>query len=162
MGFFRFTVGCPGAGKSTYADSLTYHGWQKLCMDDFRVALFGSKQNFWRTVERGGVEGGVARTMVRTAYGAVFGELVKLDINLVIANTHTVHGMPEFLTARKLGHQVGIVVLDPTLDELLKRNATRPEDDRVSEDFIRSEYEAFKTRPGWWQQYSEAIEWRRP
>lgn len=161
MGNFIFTVGCPGSGKSTYADIKTHDGWQKLCLDDFRVALWGSKQNFWNAVDRGGTEAVDARETLKTVYDAAFNRLTATDSNVVVANCHLVHGEMEFLKVLERRHDARLVVFSTDLDTLLERNRTRPEDDRVGEEFLREQYERFVTKPGWWENYVGRVELRR-
>ncbi len=160
MGTVFFTVGCPGAGKSTYADMLTLSGWQKLCMDDFRIAIWGSKQNYWRAVNAGGDDAENAKITLDVVYQAAFDRLTSSNCNVVVANTHTKYGEPEFLKARERRNSVRIVVFRTPYETLVVRNNERPEDDRVSTEYLDKQYDDFTELTGWWMKYADAIEYR--
>lgn len=160
MGQFVFTVGCPGAGKSAYAQLRTYHGWHKLCLDDFRVAIWGSKQNYWKIVNATGHEAQDAKATLSAIYGAAFDRLSAVDANVVLPNCHLTFGERDFLKARERRHCARIVVFTTPIEELLKRNAARDEDDRVTEEFLLAQHDIFTSKPGWWMNYADAIERR--
>lgn len=159
MGQVVFTIGCPGSGKTTYAEKRVYHGWQKLCLDDFRVAIWGSKPLFWNVIQKGDQEARDASTTLRTVYHSAFDLLALSDVNLIVADCHLRHGEEQFQKAR-LGNRVRLVVFNVPLAELLKRNSERPEDDRVSEEYLRGCFDAFNNPEAWWRKYPDAIELR--
>lgn len=147
-----FTVGCPGSGKTTWA--LGYaerHGAALLSLDDFRRTLCGSKAAYWSTdtlKPRSAVLQGVVHDM----HTAGLRSLLNRGASVVMHNTHI---NPESFAVEwqeciRRGIQPRLAVFEVELEELLRRNACRPEDDRVPEVRIAQMHADFSARSAWW------------
>lgn len=145
------TVGCPGAGKTTYAKDLARGGWVNLCLDDFRTALFGSKQFYhdhnakWPSM----------RKLLHDAYDAAVRAALDLDFNIVMSNTHlypkTFQGLLDELASRGVTPELRI--FDVPFAELPRRNAERAFDDRVPVDFLNQCFTDMHADNAWWRTF---------
>lgn len=154
------TVGCPGAGKTTFAAN-RHPDWVVLSLDDFRTALFRDKQIYHdmsATNPR-------MRALLNDAYEDSLRTALGYGFNAILANMHVYPA--SFTSTMALMKRFGIrpelqVFLVP-LDELLRRNATRPTSDRVPDEFLRKAFEDMTAPDALWQSSPYKVnltEWR--
>lgn len=152
------TVGCPGSGKTTFSRTLDPRSWAILCLDDFRAALWGSKKTYHLAVNTDGNDPAgkgthPMRHLLHEAYDAATDRALAAGWNVVFPNTHI--WPTAFAGTLACLERHGIeprfrVYLTP-LDELLRRNAGRCDEDWVPLDFIERSYAALHADTAWWR-----------
>lgn len=148
------TVGSPGSGKSTLARELVKDdpSWVTVCLDDLRVAIWGSKQVYHDIVK---LEGGLGRSrahrMLKRIEMTSFRYALNTGYNVVVPNTHI--NMPSELIEEmvKFNIKPHLVVFDTPFEVLEKRNKERPEADRVPEDFLKFCFHSLNHSGAWWR-----------
>jgi len=163
MGQVVMTIGCPRAGKTTYAEqqiAQSHQPWQKLSLDDLRVAIWGSKSNFWRIQDRRDDAAKDARDALDEIYNHALDRITTLGCNVILANTHLRHGEREFNKLMGRGHTVHLVVFKVPMGELARRNVTCAPDDRVPMEYLIQAYNDFNDPNAWWRKYPGQTEWR--
>ncbi len=156
------TVGCPGAGKTTFATN-HHPDWVVLSLDDFRTALFRDKQVYHDM----SAANPRMRALLNDAYEDSLRTALGYGFSAILANMHVYPA--SFTSTMALLKRFGVtpklqVFLVP-LDELLRRNATRPISDRVPDEFLRKSFEDMTAPDSWWQSYHGDVavqEWREP
>jgi adenylate kinase family enzyme len=145
-------VGCPGSGKTTYAESLVRkEGYLHLSLDGMRKLIWGSKQEFWRQ-HQGGL-GATTDILIPAYYETLRCILHQRPPGLVLDNTHITSYQQTLDFIGIFDAALEIVVFDIPLDFLLIRNLYRPLDDRLTEDVIRSYYEKHTIPDAWWRSH---------
>lgn len=144
------TVGAPGAGKTTFANSRFPH-YLPMSLDDFRTAMFSQKGHYHilaQTDRR-------ARPLLNEVYLDAVRSAIGRGYNLVLANTHVTYGTAE--AALKLVRSFGIPprlhVFLPSLDTLMERNSVRAVADRVPYELIREMHNMANSLDAWWRQH---------
>lgn len=147
------TVGCPGSGKTTWARSLDPVDNLVLSLDDFRVAMFGSKQEYWDKVVP--VHGNEIRGLVWQCYAAALDRVLTAGWpgHVVLCNTAL-----EFKNIERdlpILHKNGITptlrIWDLSLLELHERNRNRPAVEHISPDYVERCYAAMFRSDAWWR-----------
>lgn len=142
------TVGCPGSGKTTFAQKCNPES-VVLCLDDFRTALFRDKQFYHKAA----ADTPSMRALLNDAYEDALRTALGYGFNLVLANMH-IHPK-SFESSMTIIKRFGIVpdlaVFKVPLLELFRRNETRPVADRVPEDFLRQMFDDMNAPDVWWR-----------
>lgn len=142
------TVGCPGSGKTTWAHSVKAEDTLVVEKDMFRIAMFGSKQEYFDHPMDKDVK-------AKTLRGACLGAMKNWRPGkFIVANTniHAHWAAPFIRFAVKNDLPIHVAVFTVPLDVLQQRNITRPACDFVPLDRIREAYDDI-TNPEnqWWR-----------
>jgi len=149
MNKFIVTVGCPGSGKSTWADEYcaTRPYVLRLERDKFREAIFGSRQAYQ---EHPLHYSNKSRVVTPAMLGALragyhwYKEVLLSDTGIHWRNVEPFYN--------ELRIQPTVKLFDLSLKTLLERNSKRPEEHKVPESVIQNFYADMQT-PGnqWWK-----------
>lgn len=143
-----FTIGCPGAGKTTYARTLLDADplMMSADLDALRIAAWGGKKRYW--AEPNSIAShGLDRMMLAAMETAWL-----MERNIVFPNTNLRPAAEQQARQMRLwGYEVGLVVMPVPLDVLIARNASRPPDDLIREDTTRSYFKMFLDPDAWWR-----------
>lgn len=143
------TVGCPGAGKTTWASSLDRRSTIVLCLDDFRACLFGNRQFFWDEVA---FTQSWARQYVWRCYCAALLEAVADKLaDVVLCNTAIQQWERDLRILSRYGIRPVLRIFDVPLPTLLERNKTRPVCECMDEEYIKRAYSEFTADDAWWR-----------
>lgn len=128
--------GLPGSGKSSWARAHVDANTVVVSLDGLREMMAGSRRAWHGTMTPQ-----MNRLLVRQADTLIDGLLAK-GVNVI---SDAQHADPKYCAAEAgiaLRHKARVetVTFDEPLDTLLERNRTRPEADRVPEDYLRSQY----------------------
>lgn len=159
----QLTVGCPGAGKTTWA--LAQRNAHVLSLDDFRIALFGSKSGYWLDIDANLWRRRILHRVWREALSATALEFRQAEINgdktptLILANTHLTPAIFEtdVKLLRGFGARVALKVFDTPIEELLHRNAKRDAADQMDPDILRRYHAAFTAEDAWWRSHAHDL-----
>lgn len=144
MSGITFTIGPPGAGKSTWADKHLSKECLRIERDRFREALFGSRKAYW--------EHPVPRRVRSLAVGSAMYQAAKAwPRHLPIAMTDTCIHWRTVKNFWNLRSSRRLVIFKTSLETLLERNLTRPEEHRLPEDDVRTYYQDFINPEAWFQ-----------
>lgn len=149
-------IGCPGAGKTTYArryDPL--QGWVHLTLDDLRQTFWPpDRQVYWQV--RGTDWDERARRLLHGVKVAALDEALAAGFSVVMADTHLNREVfeAELEVIDRYGLPVEWKVFDLSWEMLLARNEARREIDPAHcqpEYVLRLAYEAFRASGAWWR-----------
>lgn len=144
------TVGCPGAGKTTFARD-NFPKWVTLSLDDFRTALFRDKQ-FYHAMHR---ENPRMRALLNDTYEDALRAALGYGFSAILANMHV---YPDTFAStmaliKRFGITPHLAVFVQPIDILLQRNSTRPFEDRVPVEFIYTSHTDMMKSDAWWRSY---------
>lgn len=149
-------IGCPGAGKTTYARRFDpREGWVHLTLDDLRQALWPpDRQVYWEL--RQGPYDDEARQVLHRVKEAALDAALTHGFNVVMADTHLTRSVFEGELERVARHGLMVEwkVFDVPWEVLEARNAARGRVDpshRQPEAVLRMTYEAFTSPDAWWR-----------
>ena len=131
--------GLPGSGKSTWARKHVDSNTVIVSLDGLREMMAGGRQAWHETMNPQ-----LNRILVRQAH-AIISDLLAKGVNVISDSQHV---NPRFcvdevqIAARHKAH-VETFTFNTPLDVLLERNQTRPENDRVPEEYLRTQYETW-------------------
>ena len=131
--------GLPGSGKSTWARQHADSNTVIVSLDGLRTMMAGGRQAWHETMNPQ-----MNRLLVRQAH-TIVSDLLAKGVNVISDSQHV---NPRFcvdemrIASRHKAH-VETVTFDVPLDELLERNMTRVESDRVPEEYLRTQYESW-------------------
>lgn len=132
--------GLPGSGKSTWARQHADSNTVIVSLDGLRTMMAGGRQAWHETMNPQ-----MNRILVRQAH-TIISDLLAKGVNVISDSQHV---NPRFcvdevrIASRHKAH-VETVTFDVPLDELLERNMTRVESDRVPEEYLRTQYETWR------------------
>jgi predicted kinase len=149
-------IGCPGAGKTTYArryDPL--QGWVHLTLDDLRQALWPPDRRVYWQVRRTGWDEEARRLLHGVKVAALDGALAA-GFSVVMADTHLTRAVFEdaLHVIERHGLAVEWKVFEVSWEMLVARNAERGGLDpshRQPEAVLRLTYDAFHAPDAWWR-----------
>lgn len=131
--------GLPGSGKSTWARKHVDSNTVIVSLDGLREMMAGGRQAWHETMNPQ-----LNRILVRQAH-TIISDLLSKGVNVISDSQHV---NPRFcvdevqIAARHKAH-VETFTFNTPLDVLLERNQTRPENDRVPEEYLRTQYETW-------------------
>jgi len=130
MKTLTITVGLPGSGKSTYADTHFRHAL-RLERDRMRECLFGDRYRYHGELAAKPdlallIGPTMHKAMVTALRHGIYDDVILSDTGLAWKAVENFHK-----TARKYGMAVNVVYFDLTWGEVIDRNASRPENHRV-------------------------------
>lgn len=131
--------GLPGSGKSTWARKHVDSNTVIVSLDGLREMMAGGRQAWHETMNPQ-----LNRILVRQAH-AIISDLLSKGVNVISDSQHV---NPRFcvdevqIAVRHKAH-VETFTFNTPLDVLLERNQTRPENDRVPEEYLRTQYETW-------------------
>lgn len=129
--------GLPGSGKSTWARKHVDSNTVIVSLDGLREMMAGGRQAWHETMNPQ-----LNRILVRQAH-TIISDLLAKGVNVISDSQHV---NPRFcvnevqIAVRHKAH-VETMTFNTSLDVLLERNQTRPENDRVPEEYLRTQYE---------------------
>lgn len=146
------TVGCPRSGKTTLSHDLMDQGYVRLQLDDFRVALYGSKKRYWRLYED---DKAIAGRLQNVYMGALHSALERGQDNLVLSNTNLlpeqVDPIVEVLQVHTPILPTFVVFSSVSLTELLRRNRLSDGEGYVPEEYLGRCFEQLHAKDAWWR-----------
>ncbi|HSH33028.1 MAG TPA: AAA family ATPase [Actinomycetota bacterium] len=149
-------IGCPGAGKTTYARRFDpLDGWVHLTLDDLRQALWPPhRQVYWQV--RGGSWDRQAHRLLHAVKVAALDTALSQGFSVVMADTHLTRAVfeDELEIIARHGLSVEWKVFDVPWEVLHARNAARGTVDPSHcqpEDVLKFTYDAFCTPEAWWR-----------
>ena len=149
-------IGCPGAGKTTYARQFDpLDGWVHLTLDDLRQALWPPDRQVYWEVRRGGWDS-QAHRLLHTVKVAALEAALGQGFSVVMADTHLTRAVfeSELAVVARNGLSVEWKVFDVSWDVLHARNAARGAIDPSHcqpETVLRLTYDAFQSPEAWWR-----------
>lgn len=140
------TVGCPGAGKSTWAETNLPAQTLRLERDRFREMLWGSRQAYHNdTLDQ--------RTKSRIIGEAMHAAARHWPADRPIALTDTGIHWSAIERFAPLRANPEIVVFDVQWKTLVERNSTRPLEHQVPHDVLKQFHDAMYDSKAWWRAY---------
>lgn len=141
------TIGCPGSGKSTWAEANLEPTRLRLERDRFRECLFGSRRAYHEhRFERSAKSAAVTQAMMSAMIYWPIADWAVTDTGLDLPAVQ-----PFIYHAQRVGVPIQLVVFDRPYMLLLERNATRDEEHRVPEDILQERYQKFCDPEAWWR-----------
>lgn len=130
--------GFPGSGKSTRAAELAARpNTVVVSRDGIRTMLDAHWRSHHRTTNR-------FESLVNDTFISAERSALAYGYNVVSDAQHVDNRYAdEIAIARAAGANVRFIDMDMSLDDLLERNRTRPETDRLPETYIRHQYECY-------------------
>lgn len=161
-------IGCPGAGKTTYARRFDpLDGWVHLTLDDLRQALWPPDRHvYWQV--RHGVWDRQAHHLLHAVKVAALDTALTDGFSVVMADTHLTRAVFEGELGVIDRHSLTVEwkVFDVPWKMLLARNAARGAVDPSHlqpEDVLRFTYDAFHAPDAWWRMLPpDQVEFVRP
>lgn len=132
--------GLPGSGKSAWARQHADSNTVIVSLDGLREMMAGGRQAWHETMNPQ-----LNRLLVRQAH-TIISDLLAKGVNVISDSQHV---NPRFcvdevqIAVRHKAH-VETFTFNMPLDVLLERNQTRPENDRVPEEYLRTQYETWR------------------
>ena len=138
------TIGCPGAGKSTWAEQNLAPATLRLERDRFRECLFGSRRAYHDSPldpeQRSDL---VTRSMLAAMQAWPTPSWAVTDTNLEFKRVYPFIQQAEGLFT--------LVIFPRTWEYLENVNNTRPVAHRIPPDILRDRYEVFNDPGAWWR-----------
>jgi len=149
-------IGCPGAGKTTYARRFDpLDGWVHLTLDDLRQALWPPDRQVYWQVRNGGWDR-QAHHLLHALKVAALDTALAQGFSVVMADTHLTRAVfeDEIEVVARHGRCVEWKVFDVPWEVLRTRNEERSAVDpshRQPEAVLRFAYDAFSAPDAWWR-----------
>ena len=139
------TIGCPGSGKSTWADAQLPPETLRLERDRFREALFGSRRAYHDSpIDH------ITRSAVITAAMQAAMQSWPHD-SFAVTDTGLVYGaVAPFIEVADL-LPVRLVIFERSKEFLLTNNNIRQHAHRIPEDVLLERIDAFNNPEAWWR-----------
>ncbi len=149
-------IGCPGAGKTTYARRFDpREGWIHLTLDDMRQALWPPDRQMYWEVRRRGYDDEAKAVLHRVKEVALQAALAQ-GFSVVMADTHLTREVfaRELAIVEAHGLAVEWKLFDVPWEVLVARNEARGLLDpahRQPEAVLRLTYDVFRASDAWWR-----------
>jgi len=141
------TIGCPGAGKSTWADKNLPDNYLRLERDRFREALWGSRRAYHESAmprdQRSQV---ITHTMLSAMEKWPTPEWAVTDTGLVYEAVQ-----PFIYYAISQRQDVKLMIIERSAEFLLTCNRIRPHAHRVPEEILLEKIAEFEDPKAWWK-----------
>ncbi|MGW9820289.1 putative kinase [Methylorubrum extorquens] len=153
-------IGCPGAGKTTYARRFEpSEGWVHLTLDDLRQLLWPPDRQVYWQVRRAGWDVQAHRLLHAVKVAALDAALAQ-GFSVVMADTHLTRAVfeGELAVIARHGLSVEWKVFDVPWEVLRDRNEARGAVDRSHRQpdaVLRFAYNAFHAPDAWWRTLPE-------
>ena len=152
------TIGCPGSGKSTFANQLS-SSHKQIERDLVRVQLAGSKKEFYtkfdRKVGEAAVSSIIRNDLLQCAKNKQ--DVIISDTNI---NKQLRHRLYQDLF--DMGFEVRVTVFDCHYEELADRNDARAQEDQVPHTVLERMYEEFSKQRQLITQEARVLNFRLP
>lgn len=141
------TIGCPGAGKSTWADKNLKPDTLRLERDRFREALWGSRRAYHDSaIDRGIRSRVVTATMLAAMQNWPVNDWAVTDTGLAYEAVQ-----PFIYAAHQLREEIKLVVFERTPEYLLTCNRIREHAHRIPEEILLEKIAEFEDPKAWWR-----------
>lgn len=148
--------GFPGSGKSTRAKEIAEEtGAIITSLDSMREEIAGSRKNWHSNRD---IFGDIDSSIAKIQYA-----IIKFNLSngndVIVDNMNIKVDYVNILRkiAKKYDAEVEVVTMFANLDTLLERNKSRPEDERVDEEWLKKLYNNFKFEFNWGIKKNEPI-----
>jgi tRNA uridine 5-carbamoylmethylation protein Kti12 len=141
------TIGCPGAGKSTWADKHLPDNYLRLERDRFREALWGSRRAYHDSEMPAHTRSQViTHTMLSAMRNWPTPEWAVTDTGLAYESVQ-----PFIYYAISQRQDVKLIVVERSADFLLTCNRIRPHAHRIPEEILLEKIGQFEDPQAWWK-----------
>lgn len=152
------TIGCPASGKSTFAKQLS-SSHKQIERDLVRVQLAGSKKEFHTKFDRKVGEAAVS-SIIRNELL----QCAKNKQNVIISDTNINKQLRHRLYQDlfDMGFEVRVSWFDYSIEELVRRNSNRAQDDQVPEEVLAQMFTDFDKQRELIAQEARVLNFRIP
>lgn len=152
------TIGCPASGKSTFAKQLS-SSHKQIERDLVRVQLAGSKKEFYTKFDRKVGEAAVS-SIIRNELL----QCAKNKQNVIISDTNINKQLRHRLYQDlfDMGFEVRVSWFDYSIEELVRRNSNRAQDDQVPEEVLAQMFTDFDKQRELIAQEARVLNFRIP
>jgi len=141
------TIGCPGAGKSTWADKNLSPDTLRLERDRFREALWGSRRAYHdSTIDREVRSRVITQTMLSAMESWPIHDWAVTDTGLAYEAVQ-----PFIYMAGRLRQEIKLIIVERKPDFLLTCNRIRPHAHRIPEEILLAKIAEFEDPNAWWR-----------
>ena len=141
------TIGCPGSGKSTWADKNLTDDWLRLERDRFREALWGSRLAYHASQMPRGVRSNViTHTMLSAMRNWPTQNWAVTDTGLAYEAVQ-----PFINYASQMRQEVKLMIFERKPEFLLTCNRVRPHAHRIPEEVLLEKIAQFEDPNAWWR-----------
>lgn len=142
------TIGCPGSGKSTWADANLPEYCLRLERDRFREALFGSRRAYHECtvldeIERSAL---VTKCMVTAMLGWKHDRWALTDTGLAYRSVQ-----PFIDNAQFMGLDIDLVIFSRSREYLQTSNNIRERAHRIPPEILEDRIAEFDSPDAWWR-----------
>lgn len=139
------TIGCPGSGKSTWADANLPPETLRLERDRFREALFGSRQAYHSSQ----IEPARRSLVITSAMEAAMQNWP--FPSCAVTDTGLAYGAVAPFIEMADGFDVRLVIFERSPEFLLTNNNIRPHAHRIPEEILLDAIDRFNDPKAWWR-----------
>lgn len=139
------TIGCPGSGKSTWADANLPPHTLRLERDRFREALFGSR----RAYHDSPIDHTQRSTIITAAMEAAMQNWPYPSC--AVTDTGLAYGAVAPFIEMADGFAVRLVIFERSPEFLLTNNNIRPHAHRIPEEILLDAIDRFNDPEAWWR-----------
>ena len=152
------TIGCPASGKSTFAKQLS-SSHKQIERDLVRVQLAGSKKEFYTKFDRKVGEAAVS-SIIRNELL----QCAKNKQNVIISDTNINKQLRHRLYQDlfDMGFEVRVSWFDYSIEEFVRRNSNRAQDDQVPEEVLAQMFTDFDKQRELIAQEARVLNFRIP
>ncbi len=144
------TIGCPGAGKSTWAGNNLTGDILRLERDRFRECLFGSRRAYHESpLSRGARSAVVTEAMLGAMQKWPYPRWAVTDTGI---RKESVWPFIEECVMQDDRFPITFVVFDRPWEYLTYINETRPTAHQIPPDILRDMFDLFNDPDAWWRQ----------
>lgn len=147
---FIITIGCPGAGKSTWAEKNLDERTLRLERDRYRECIFGTRRAYHESpISKEARSTLITQTMLQSMIYWPWREYALTDTGLFW------HSVAPFVHhAQRTETPIRLVIFETPADTLRERNITRQEEHRIPDDLLEAMIAEFEKPDAWWRDSS--------